>query len=104
MKRNRFRGEQFRGGADRHDFGIGSDIENPHELLGIAAAETDPLVIVDAARTRLDAIRASHGSETNLKRYLLAQIAAARDDMLRFAGGSMGRPYRLADSSADPGR
>ena len=76
----------------------------PWCLLHAEASRLSPLVIVDAARTRLDAIRASHGSETNLKRYLLAQIAAARDDMLRFAGGSMGRPYRLADSSADPGR
>jgi hypothetical protein len=59
-----------------------SGILNPHELLGIHAGETDPVVIVEAACVRLGAIRSSAGSETVVKRFLVAEIIAAREEML----------------------
>lgn len=57
-------------------------IPNPHELLGVRNGESDPAVIVEAACVRLGVIRESVGSETALKRYLVAQIIAAREEML----------------------
>jgi hypothetical protein len=57
-------------------------IPNPHELLGVRDGETDPAVIVEAACVRLGVIRESAGSETAVKRFLVAQIIAAREEML----------------------
>jgi len=72
-------------GKDRHQQPSAdsrSGIPNPHELLGIRAGETDPVVIVEAACVRLGAIRSSAGSETAVKRFLVAVIIAAREEML----------------------
>jgi hypothetical protein len=52
-------------GKDRHQQPSAdsrSGILNPHELLGIRAGETDPVVIVEAACVRLGAIRSSGSS------------------------------------------
>lgn len=59
--------------------------ENPHELLGLAAGERDPLVIVEAARLRLGILRAHRGSEIAVVGHLVRQIKAARDAMLEAA-------------------
>jgi hypothetical protein len=59
-----------------------SGIPNPHELLGIRAGETDAVIIIEAACVRLGAIRSSAGSETAVKRFLVAEIIAAREEML----------------------
>ena len=64
-------------------------VENPHELIGVRAAETDPHVIMEAAATRIARIRAASGSEVDVRRSLIASIIVARNDMLgRIAVGT----------------
>jgi K+-transporting ATPase c subunit len=64
-------------------------VENPHELIGVRAAETDPHVIMEAAATRIARIRAASGSEIEIRRTLIASIIVARNDVLgRIAVGT----------------
>ncbi len=57
-------------------------VENPHELLGLDALETDCGRIVEAARARLEVMRASTGSETYVRNFVISQIVKARETML----------------------
>lgn len=54
----------------------------PHEVLGLPAETTDPGLIVQAARRRLNAIRDAYGSERDVKEVLTSIIVAARQAML----------------------
>ena len=54
----------------------------PHEVLGLPADTTDPGLIVQAARRRLNAIRDAYGSEGDVKEALTSIIVAARQAML----------------------
>lgn len=57
-------------------------IENPHEMIGVPADETDPRVILEAAARRIDRIRAHAGSELDVRRTLIALIIVARNEVL----------------------
>lgn len=57
----------------------------PHELLGLAADERDPVTIVNAAACRLATLAAARGSESAVRQALTMLIRAARDEMLRVA-------------------
>jgi hypothetical protein len=54
----------------------------PHELLGVDAAERDPVRIVEAAQIRLRSLLASQGSEVALTREVCRLIRRARDHLL----------------------
>lgn len=60
-------------------------LENPHELLGLVAGETNARIIVEAARARLARIREANGSETAVRAFVIGQICRARAAMLRQA-------------------
>ena len=62
----------------------------PHELLGLPAETTDPGLIVQAARRRLNAIRDACGSEEDVKDALVSIIVAARQAMLARANAEAG--------------
>jgi hypothetical protein len=62
----------------------------PHELLGLPADTTDPGLIVQAARRRLNAIRDAYGSEEDVKDALVSIIVAARQAMLARAKAKAG--------------
>jgi hypothetical protein len=51
-------------------------------VLGLPAETTDPGLIVQAARRRLNAIRDAYGSEEDVKETLVSIIVAARQAML----------------------
>ena len=75
----------------------GSDLDGiaePHELLGIPAAERDPVQIVEAATVRLEALRQVRGGDPELRRIMAAFIRRARDQLLRTVcdGESSGAP------------
>lgn len=57
----------------------------PHELLGLSADVVSPRLIIEAARLRLRAVRASRGSELAVKRFVIGQIVSARGTMLAAA-------------------
>ena len=57
-------------------------IEKPHELLGLPANETDAVRIAEAAGKRLETMRASTGSETEVRDCVISQIILAREAML----------------------
>jgi len=61
------------------------DVDAPHEILGISAAERDPVRIVAAASARLQAIQRGGGSQREVRRTVTALIRLARDAMLREA-------------------
>lgn len=62
----------------------------PHEVLGLPADTTDPGLIVQAARRRLNAIRDAYGSEADVKEVLTSIIVAARQAMLAQARAAAG--------------
>ncbi len=68
--------------GDSFDLGL----ENPHEILGLAADEIRPDAIISAARRRLDAVRDACGSEDGVKAAVVSLIVAARQALLRQAG------------------
>lgn len=57
-------------------------VENPHELIGVRAEETDPHQVMEAAARRIARIRAASGSESDVRRSLIASIIVARNDIL----------------------
>jgi len=67
-------------------------LENPHELLGLVAGETNARIIVEAARARLARIRDANGSEAAVRAFVIGQICRARAAMLRQARRSAGEP------------
>ena len=54
----------------------------PHDVLGLPAETTDPGLIVQAARRRLNAIREAYGSDEDVKDLVISIIVAARQAML----------------------
>ncbi len=54
----------------------------PHAWLGLAPDDTEPAVIMQAARRRLEAIRDAYGSEEQVKEVLVTIIVTARQEML----------------------
>lgn len=54
----------------------------PHDVLGLPAETTDPGLIVQAARQRLNAIRDAYGSDEDVKDLVISIIVAARQTML----------------------
>jgi hypothetical protein len=63
-------------------------IENPHELIGVAADETDPRLVMETAARRIARLRAVAGSEFGVRRALIASIIVARNEILgRIATG-----------------
>lgn len=62
----------------------------PHEVLGLPADTTDPGLIVEAARRRLNSIRNAYGSESDVKEVLTSIIVAARQAMLAQARAAAG--------------
>lgn len=62
----------------------------PHDVLGLPAETTDPGLIVQAARRRLNAIRDAYGSEEDVKEALVSIIVAARQAMLAHARSAAG--------------
>lgn len=58
-------------------------IESPHEILGLAPDERDPVRIVEAAAIRLQALRESGGTQWAVRRTVAALIRLARESMLR---------------------
>lgn len=76
-------------------------IENPHEVLGLAADEVNPFTIIEAAHARLVSLRSSGGSEVVVQRAVMRQIRAARAAMLAAAGKAL-RPRHLPASLPNP--
>ncbi|MFN9369794.1 MAG: hypothetical protein ACK6CT_13685 [Planctomycetia bacterium] len=73
--------------------------DNPHELIGVGVAETDPLLIMQAAALRIDRIRAAAGSESDLRRSLIATIIVARNEMLVRTAAGTPRPDSCTPAS-----
>lgn len=69
--------------------------DNPHELIGLPAHETNVTTIIAAAQARLDVMRASTGSEIEVKEYVISQIITAREAMLARA-----RQWHLPDETS----
>ena len=61
-------------------------LEKPHEMLGLAADESEPSTIIHAARQRLDAVRDAGGSEEGVRAAVVSLIVAARQALLQQAG------------------
>lgn len=57
-------------------------LASPHTWLGLDPGVTEPAVIVQAARQRLEAIRDAYGSEGEVKDVLVSIIVTARQEML----------------------
>lgn len=68
------------------------EITAPHELLGVAAGECDPVRIVGAAARRLRLLDATNGSEATVRLMVADLIRRARDQMLRATAGELRRP------------
>ncbi len=68
------------------------EIAEPHELLGLAAGECDPVQIVEAAARRLRLLDATNGSEATVRLVVADFIRRARDQMLRATAGELRRP------------
>jgi len=63
-------------------------LEKPHEILGLAADESEPGAIIRAARQRLDAVRDAGGSDEGVRAAVVSLIVAARQALLQQAGST----------------
>lgn len=78
-------------------------IENPHELIGVRADETDPRLVMEAAARRITRIRDAGGSDMEVRRALIASIIVARNELLGLiASGTPGRDGRFHPAVAVP--
>jgi hypothetical protein len=64
-----------------------ASLAEPHVWLGLDLGVRDPVLVVEAARKRLDMIRDANGSEWKVKDVLVAIIITARQELLSFARG-----------------
>lgn len=71
--------------AATHSPPSAAGVDAPHELLGLAPDENDPVRIVAAAAERLRSLQGSCGSEGQVRMELATLIRHARDAMLRTA-------------------
>lgn len=72
--------------------------ENPHELIGVRADETDPHTVMATAARRIARIQAAGGSEMDVRRTLIASIIVARNDLLgRIACGAIPQARHVRD-------
>ena len=62
----------------------------PHDVLGLPAETTDPGLIVQAARRRLNAICDAYRCDDDVREVLVAIVVAARQAMLAQARAAIG--------------
>ena len=62
----------------------------PHDVLGLPAETTDPGLIVQAARRRLNTIRDTYHCEDDVREVLVSIVVAARQAMLAKSQAAIG--------------